>query len=1395
MLILLLSLLNSLLLSLVLSNPALAVENLIAPAPQAKHITRLDNINLGEVYQVMQSKSGFIWLATLEGLIRFDGYNAKRYVHNPDDPHSISHDMVMGLAEDNKGNLWVSTLGGGLNKFDPRTEQFTPINLRLGPDDKSVSEFLYYLTIDKDNILWVGGAKGLKRVDLNTEQVTPLPGALAELPDSVVGLVFIDSKQQLWIATNYHGVYRYGPLGLQQFAYAEHSPDTLGSNKVRTMNEDAQGDIWVSTSTGLHLFNPAANNFKRFMPHDDPKMSNFGNDIFAIEPDNRGRLWLGTVNTGVLTFIPKTQQFSAISGQTDIHQQFKQTRINHIFTDRDNTLWFSTAQGVIQLSQTARRFDYLSNANGSLKVTDIEQLHSGQVAAAANHEFYHIDLDSPSGQIRPNQPDWLYRITQGHQQDEQQKLWLASVVDGVHYFAPGPSPEQNQQISYRHAKTQSAGVDYTKIYDIFVDDSNQVWVLLMTDAPHTEGGIVMLNPDSETYGKVLFETMFSDILQVADNQLLLASDSVGLYSLNTQTQVVTPWKDTVPTTPKRISAAFKDSRGNLWLGTQGTGLALFEPDKQQFVFYTSSDGLLSNNIVSIGEDNNGLLWLGTPIGLTRFDPDSKQVLNIEQQDGLQFAKFYRRSALKTRDGRMVMGSNAGLVWFDPNDFRQTKPPAKAVINDFKLFNQSVALKNRDPLSPLETPIEFSDGLTLTHRDYVFSFSFSVPEYIRPDKIQFAYKMVGLDDKWLVTDSNNRVASYTTLPAGDYVFNVKASNAQGQWHDTPTTINITILPPWWLSAPAYLFYLLTAIALIYGFVLKRTEKLKLQASELEHKVEERTRELEQSRDQVMHQAQTVSDLLAQKQQLFASVSHEFRTPLTLILSPIDYLLSDPKGQPIHKELSLIKRSSRRLLRMVDQLLEFAKLEQLGHQQDNQTERVSLSNTLGLIVASFESLVKSKHISLTVPSFTDVTLDLLPDSLNKMLINLLSNAFKYSPEHSQITVTVATEGQMVSIAIKDTGIGISETDQQAIFERFNRATHHHGEAIAGAGIGLALVKELAEAHQGQISLTSQLGRGSTFTITLPLANLAHQLPTEASDMSPMLQEHLALELDSISPEVTNRAIDNTNNNVDNGSDDENHKKLILIIDDNADMRDLLHDQLSPQYHCLCGENGQVGLLIAREQLPDLVISDVMMPVMDGYELTGQLKNDPLTSHIPVILLTAKGSVESRIKGLQLLVDDYLAKPFNIEELKLRIYNILTIRDILAQRFSQAVDAPQPKQQLEKLHLTAVEQKFFDQLSQQLETHYTDAELNAKMLSELLFINEKQLQRKLKALLGIGFSEWVRNFRLNKASELLLEGHRASQIYYEVGFSSHSYFSSCFKAKFGVTPKKYQTQPMDR
>ncbi|MCJ8269960.1 MAG: response regulator, partial [Psychrosphaera sp.] len=1171
----------------------------------------------------------------------------------------------------------------------------------------------------------------------------------------------------LWFTSDYNGLYWYDGAQLHHFEHVPGDDTSLSSQRIRNLHQDSNGQLWIAASKGLHKFQPQSRSFSHFKPTNNAEFDPIDDDIFTIQSTGTGKLWLGGVVNGIFTFTIDNPTFEKVSGKADINGQFKPTRVNVTYKDSNGTLWFGLGQGITALPQTAQRIDYLTDEQGGLRIYDIEQLDQNTLGFVSNLQYYQLTLNDFSAQqvTEIKRPYRFKTTTEGDQ-------WFATVGNHAQrYNRLSRKVSQFDSNSFIGDKRFPAG-----FFDLFVDDDGYLWFLPLADLPRIKGGVVRLDPNNNHFNVVADKPILNTQVRLDEQNRLLVSTDKGFFKLNTKTMTLSPWSHNIKNEPKRVLSLFMDSQKTLWIGTEGMGLAKLTPGAKHFEYYTMDNGLLSNAIASIVEDNHNRLWLGTSVGLIRFDKKTDKVQNFEHQDGLLFARFYKNSARLLLDGRIVMGTYGGLMLFDPQTLTVKHSDTKVLINQFKLLNQPVEIRAKSPSSPLLKPISFSNQLQLSYLDYGFSFGFSAMELLRPDQVEYAYKMEGLDTQWLYTDAQNRSASYTTLAASNYLFKVKARKGSGPWSET-TTLQLTITPPWWRTNWAMFCYLLSLLALIYAFIRYRTNKLLKHAQELEHRVTLRTAQLQASKDELAEKSQTVTDLLTQKQRLFASISHEFRTPLTLILSPVDSLLRRYIGQPLNKELQPVMRNAQRLLRMVDQLLEFAKLEQKLEQK---TETVSLRQTLLIICESFDKLVTAKQLTLEVKPFIDVNLTVLHDSLNKILLNLLSNAVKYTPAQGAIVIDVTLVDAQIAIAVKDTGIGIDKVDHQQIFERFNRASQHNDKIISGTGIGLALVKELVEANDGQIELHSAPGQGSTFIIHLPSSVQNHN---EDAQIQP---ESLALEIQSVSYGDASMAVES----VPTPPEQPNHKS-ILIVDDNSDIRTLLQNELQQQYQCLLAANGKEGLALAVKHLPDLVLSDVMMPLMDGYELAEKLKEHAMTSHIPLILLTAKGSAHSRIKGLRLLIDDYLTKPFNVEELRQRIHNTLTIRDSLSKRFASHIEHSPALPQLQPLGMSDVDQAFIDQVYEQLAKYHKEVDFNVKLQHKNMAISEKQLYRKLKALLNLGASELLRNYRLTKAVELLKKGNRISAIYYEVGFSSHSYFSACFKSKYGQSPSTYLQQ----
>ncbi len=817
-------------------------------------------------------------------------------------------------------------------------------------------------------------------------------------------------------------------------------------------------------------------------------------------------------------------------------------------------------------------------------------------------------------------------------------------------------------------------------------------------------------------------------------------------------------------------ALYADTDSTLWIGSTDAGLFKYDTVSNHYEKFTGMADLAKTaEIYAILPDNHHQLWLSTSNGLLRTNKLTDKAHLFNRSDGLQSELFYYRSALRAADGRLFFGGRKGFNRFYPEQININSKPPKVALTGLSHFNQPLELAGSYQGFTLSQPVSQTKTLKLSHRDYVFGFDFAALDFADPQRNQYAYRMTGFDQNWNHTDAANRRATYTNLAPGDYTFEVKAAGKDGVWNEQGLSVAVKVLAAPWATPWAYIVYLLLCLAGIFAYLKHRTATLTKRAEQLQQSVQQRTLELGQEK-------QRVEQLLAQKHDEFANVSHEFRTPLTLVLGPLTQILAGDISDGLRHKLTVVKRNGNRLLRMVDQLLH---MEKFKVQQSGEKATQALRPLLTLINQSFQDLIEQQNISLAINCSDAIYLTMTPDALEKILLNLISNALKYTPDGGNIQVKATlTDSQKVSIEVTDSGIGITPEKQQWVFERFHRVLDQQSEHVTGAGIGLALVKALVEAHQGQISLLSEERIGTTITVILPAT-----VAVNNTALTTINQELIDIEREGFSQQLTAPAIDTIES-------DESNKTKVLVVEDNPDMRQYIRETLSEHYHCLLEADGKAGLQRAISDIPDIIISDVMMPQMDGYQLTRAIKSDHRTSHIPLILLTAKDDRQSRLQGWQDKADEYLTKPFDPQELSVRIANLLAIRDILRQRFSQrlfSTTAPKPHEQ-GKLEAQA---EFLNKLNQVMLTIYSRQEITIPQIAKQVAMSERQLFRKLKGSLGLNPTEYLRRYRLEKACTLLNQGMSSSQVALEVGFSTHSYFTRCFSAQYGCAPSQYSQE----
>lgn len=1331
--------------------------------PRVDLISQVNGKPLRNIQHIVRDDAGFFWLGGGDGLIRYDGYDIQQFQFDSNNANSLVDNFILDLLWDGQ-HIWIAT-ANGLSRFNPATGQFTNFTEQTDNTNGLSSNIIYALAIGKNDALWLATHKGINRLDRKTLQITAEGENIP--PQQVhngqrIREIYEDSRQRLWFTIVSSGVYFYdlNNKTLKQFKPNPKDSQSLNSDHALVVYQTRDKSVYIGTDMSLYKYNELNQNFKHYQIDERTPGQRQRNIITDLFEDRHNRLWITTLFNGVSYLSPGEDKVHNISEDNQYPNSLNIKASFAVQESRDGTLLFSSDKvGLYQLNPDAMKLTHWQGVEKDTFISAMTTDRENNTWIGVNNHLYMIGPDSPKPAPVVNDIGHINAMTVNH----DGTLILSVLGKGLFTY------HQSSSKLTPHPANEELPSSLTG--KLLLDQNQDLWLGLYSDRGVT--GVHKFDHKKGRYTVSLPEYMINDMFEI-EQGILLATRNKGLMLLkgagdDYEATRITTKAIEFPTQIIQTNAQ------DVWISSNTDGLARLNLKTMNITFTTMEQGLPSNNIGSLIQDKQGKLWLGNRSSLIRFNPKNSKIEQITETDGLYSNFSFATGAVHLYNGDILYSNGVNLLQFPPTQlFKSTTTGNyKVLFSDFRLKNKTVPLNHSDPNAILTKNINDTNQLTLTHNDYLFSISLASDNLKAPLQTQFSYRLVGNHDDWIELDASNRTLSFTALPAGDYQLQVKAAGPDKHFGEGYRSLNISILPPWYLTNVAYSIYLALAIITLLLVIRLRTEKLQRQAKQLEQTVQQRTEELQQSRDQI-------TALLSQKERHFANISHEFKTPLTLILSPLESLLSSPLQQLDPKQLlsklAMMKRNGSRLLRMVEQMLELSRLDAKVEQN---LRLYSLKKTLNSMLVSFQPLLDNKSLSLKINNFDDVLVHMQTDSLEMILTNLVSNAIKYTHEHGSITIEVQVQPQNVNISVQDSGIGIEEQHQANIFNRFTRVDDVHSENIPGAGIGLALVKELVESHQGTIALTSRLGYGSTFTLSLPLAQQQDHQPQELDDLSATSQlETDALNASSVEPTPTTNRTDE-------------QQQTILVIDDNTDMLQLLSETIGERFNCICAAGGEKGLQLAKEMIPDLVISDIMMPGINGYEVARQLKSEELTCHIPLILLSAKGDIDSRMEGWKQDIDDYQHKPFHPQELLLRIDSLLSIRAILKKRFIELYQNQQHSETQAEPTISEKDLNFVQRFRQRIAENYQDSEFNRTVCAQMMNISERQLTRKLGALMQDGFSEQLRDFRLNKAVMLFKTGLQISQICDNVGFNNLSYFSRCFKAKFGKTPKQYQKE----
>ena len=1376
---------------------------------------RFENIGVEQglpdkAFQTMvQDKYGFLWFATGDGLVKYDGYRFTVFKNNPENPDLLLSNYVPIVYIDRQDVIWLGT-PLGLSRFNREQESFT--HYTHDPDNPTSlgAASVFQIFEDHEGMLWVShwrpdirttALSRFDRISGTFEHYHHDTEKTDTLPAGTVFNIYEDLSGVLWVGTfAWAGVPDLARFdrdsntftrvfacdsGQSQCAQPATEADRVPSFGVGGILEDKEGNFWISgNGNGLIKYDHRSNTYShQTCDHVHPgglkdKMNQLvdGN----IVEDGQGRLWFDDRYRGLTSFDPETGKFNHYlhdssnphSIVADSHAPF------FLYPDRSGFIW------VLGLNNTISKFDPDNPAFGA----------------------YRHDQKDPNS-LSSN---FIFAVAEDH----AGLLWIGHDGLGLDRI----DRVAGTVTVFRNDPNNPGSLPSNDISDLYVDQNGVLWIGTLT-------GLSRFNEINGTFTQLSLGSMANSRVWI------IGEDSHGFLWLGGYSEVIrfdpgsgefTQFQS-IPDQPgtlegERFSIGLITEVDTVWIASI-LGINRFDQDTGTFTCYSHDPNIPGSiregYVTSIKQDQNGILWVGTTTGVDRFNSSDEVFIHVNdiagtslgRTDALEFdsngnlwlsnaqSKIVRkfnpvtgeaRSYLKDSialdegvnllllsNGEMIISGRGGINIFSPDELPDYQHDPKVVFTDFRLANKPVPVSRTEQTTPLSKHINVVTEITLTYKNRLFSFEFAAPGYKYPKDLKYAYKLERFDEDWIETGSDNRHATFTNVPSGNYVLRVKARSRDAEWGDE-SFINVRILPPWWRTWWAYSIYVIAFFLTMFSYIRLRTLGLTRRAQLLEKTVKERTARIREHEQHIEHQAEDLEELLHLKEKLITNISHEFRTPLTLISGPVKRMLQNTENPQNHSYLQLIRRNSQRLLRLVDQLLGLA---QLGGEEPLPKSTQAITKTARTITESFRVLAEEKDLKLTMQPGDELYVNCAADALDKILLNLLSNAIKYTPAGGSITMgTTLDESGMVALAVSDTGVGISKEDQEVIFERFHRVGDH-GEAVPGAGIGLALVRELVVAYGGRVQLDSVPGKGTTVVVYLPQGHMAPEMSQNRGGS--VNAEAISLEVESITQAEVAPIV--VADQVDDG------KPSILIVEDNKDMQNYLFELLCDIYHCDLADDGQQALERAYEHIPDLVLLDVMLPKMDGFQVSHALKEDERTSHIPIVMLTALGDRESRKEGWQEKVDAYFSKPFDDEELKLRIANLLEIRDILKNRFSnQFFEEERPGQILNEK-----ENGFMEKLERMLDRHHAEAEFGLSQLAAQMYMSTRQLQRKLKAITGHNPTEYLRSYRLRKARKLLQVGTQVGLTSDTVGFSSPAYFSSCFKAQFGQTPSEYQQQ----
>ncbi|MCX6333350.1 MAG: ATP-binding protein [Bacteroidia bacterium] len=1315
--------------------------------------SQVDGLPNNQIQCIYQDSRGWIWLGTSQGLSRFDGYRYVNFIPNPSDTTSLSGNLVRVIFEDSMGNLLIGTENGGLNVFDHKKEYFLH-PYRNHPEFKSREVSVNTITKDRNGNLFVGTDRNLLKIDDKgtLTKITPLTiNRETEFSFGFIRVVQFDETGNLWIGTT-DGLLLYYPE-TNLIEEVQVPLVNRQSSEIFDIFRDNDGLLWIGTySNGVFICDPSSKSFRHL---DLSPYFERTETVRTISKGILGDYWIGT--RGGLYIYSKTRGVTGYFKHDDRDvRSLANNSVLDIYHDARGETWIGTRGGLNLLAkskQVFRDFSALPNDNHYLNsniiytfwIDDNNRIWAGTEDGGINI----LDQEKGTFEYLTVKAKSANSISQNcikaFQDDGKGNLWIGTFWGGIDVL----NLKTGKITHHLYSPDDPSSLSDNRVWDLCMDDAGGIWV-------GTSAGLDRFDPGTGSFkhftNLVQNERVFWIDIDSEKNIWFGTIDEVIIYD---------PENENVFRYPEHTMSFTEDSEKRCWIATTDKGIALYSRQKGAIKYYGENEGLSNNQALCILEDANHYLWISTSNGLSKFDTVKEQFRNFSARDGLRNDQFNYGAAYKAKNGELLFGGISGFNMFNPSDILTEDLNVPLVFTELRIFNKPVMI-GEEKNAILKQSISETSHLVLNYDQNVFTLEFAALDFINSSSDLYFYYLEGFDKGWN-EPSTTRVATYTNLNPGDYTLRIKRILPGNPPADNELTLLITIVPPFWMSwwfRTIMILFIVTLVYFLIRFIFNR-EKIK---NEL---IFEKTK------------AKNLHELDMLKLRLFTNISHEIRTPLTLILGPLEKLISKKvPDEEISSHLALMYRNTTQLDRLINQLLDFRKLEtgnlKLEITQDDMVRQVSE------VVLSFQEFAREKHITLEFHTLKKQLVSLFdPDKIKTILNNLISNALKYTDEGGSVSVNLSLlfadpeeeslnnqqEEQYIEISVKDTGKGISNTNIEKIFTRFFRVDSK--DESTGTGIGLSLVKELVKLHKGTIDVISKPGKGSKFIVRLPFE-------TEEPD-------ELSYKHEDSSPEKIRKT---HKSSLQSDYIEESNAHIMLIVEDNQDVRYFIRSHFEPVFSVYEARNGQEGLDIATEIVPDVIISDILMPDVDGFEFCKRIKKDERTSHIPLLLLTALHSKEHEMEGLSCGADDYITKPFDISILQTKIENMLEVRRALKEKYTnQIVLKPSD------LTITSPDERFLKRAIDVVEKNMSNADLDIEKFASEVGVSRMQLYRKFDALTNMTVKEFVRSIRLKRATQLLLEKKMTvTEIAYAVGFKDLSHFRKCFHREFGMSASEF-------